>query len=159
MRKFEKISFKQFKKDVVDNKELYDNYLLPHRKTKSSGGYDILSLMNYELASGGSVVIPTGMKCLLPDDEILVIIIRSSLGFKHGIKLSNQVGVIDSDYYNNNDNEGHIFIKIENNSDNVFVLKNGDAVAQGIFLKYGTVDSEEEIKQTRKGGIGSTTGI
>lgn len=156
MRKFEKISLEQFKKDIGNNKDLYNNYKLPIRKTKSSGGYDLFSLLDYELKPKESIVIPTGVKCLMQADEILMIVIRSSLGFKHGIKLANQVGIIDADYYNNEDNEGHIFIKIENTSDKIFSVKIGDAIAQGLFIKYGVVANEEEIKEERKGGIGST---
>lgn len=156
MRKFEKISLEQFKKDIGNNKDLYNNYKLPIRKTKSSGGYDLFSLLDYELKPKESIVIPTGVKCLMQADEILMIVIRSSLGFKHGIKLANQVGIIDADYYNNEDNEGHIFIKIENTSDKIFSVKIGDAIAQGLFIKYGVVTNEEEIKEERKGGIGST---
>ncbi|MDD4187297.1 MAG: hypothetical protein PHX04_00770 [Bacilli bacterium] len=155
MRKFEKISLEQFMKDV-NNEELYNSYSIPVRKTKNSGGYDIFSLIDYDLKPKESIIIPTGIKCLLPGDEILMIIIRSSLGFKHGIRLVNQVGIIDADYYNNGDNEGHIFIKIENTSEKIFSFKIGDAIAQGLFIKYGTIDNEEEIIAERKGGIGST---
>ncbi|MDD2208164.1 MAG: deoxyuridine 5'-triphosphate nucleotidohydrolase [Bacilli bacterium] len=156
MRKFEKISLKQFKKDIGNNQDLYNNYKLPIRKTKSSGGYDLFSLLDYELKPKDSIIIPTGVKCSMQADEILMIVIRSSLGFKHGIKLANQVGIIDADYYNNEDNDGHIFIKIENTSDKMFSIKVGDAIAQGLFIKYGVVANEEEIKEERKGGIGST---
>ncbi len=156
MRKFEKISFNQFKKDVKDDKELYNIFSLPKRKTKYSGGYDIMALIEYELLPGESKVIPTGLKSIFPDDEFLMIVIRSSLGFKYGIKLANQVGIIDADYYNNEDNEGHILIKLENTGKDVFKINIGDRIAQGIFLKYNIIDDEEEIKNKRKGGIGSS---
>lgn len=159
MRKFEKISFEQFKIDINSSRELYESYTLPKRKTRNSGGYDLCSLINYILPPGKSVVIPTGVKYISPTDEVLFIILRSSLGFKFGLKLANQVGVIDSDYYNNSDNEGHIFIKLENTSEKDFDIKIGAAVAQGVFIKYGVVDEEEEIMEIRKGGLGSTTGI
>ncbi|MDD4705747.1 MAG: dUTP diphosphatase [Bacilli bacterium] len=158
MRKFEKISFKQFKKDIKDDKELYNSFSLPKRKTKYSGGYDIMSLIEYVLLPGESKVIPTGLKSEFSDDEFLMIVIRSSLGFKYGIKLANQVGIIDADYYNNEDNEGHILVKLENTGKEVFKINIGDRIAQGIFLKYNIVDDEEDIKNKRKGGIGSTTG-
>ena len=157
MRKFEKVSFKQFKKDIVDDRELYDNYSLPMRKTKYSGGYDINSLINHELLPGESIVVPTGVKSTFKDDEILMVVIRSSLGFKYGIKLANQVGIIDADYYNNEDNEGHILVKLENTGKQMFKINIGDRIAQGIFVKYGIVNDEEEIENTRKGGIGSTS--
>ena len=158
MRKFEKISFEQFKKDVADDLELYDSYLLPKRKTKKAGGYDIMSLINHELLPGESVIIPTGMKYISPDDEIFMIVIRSSLGFKYGIKMANQVGIIDADYYNNEGNEGHVLIKLENTGKEPLPIKIGDRIAQGIFIKYGVIDDEEEINEERKGGLGSTGG-
>ncbi len=158
MRKFEKISFEQFKKDVSDDIKLYQSYLLPRRKTKNSGGYDIFSLIDYQLESGKSVIIPTGIKYISPPDEVFMILIRSSLGFKYGIKLANQVGLIDADYYNNETNEGHILLKLENTSKETFIIKQGDAIAQGVFIKYNIVDNEEEINTERTGGIGSTTG-
>lgn len=158
MRCFGKISFKEFKKTISNDEKLYNNYELPKRKTKNSAGYDIVSLIKYDLNPGESVLIPTGIKCRFPFNEVLIIVIRSSLGFKNGIKLVNQVGVIDSDYYNNEDNEGHIFVKIENTGKEVFKLNIGDRIAQGIFLKYNVIDNEEEIDTKRKGGIGSTNG-
>ena len=157
MRKFEKISFKQFKNDIGDNEELYNNYSLPERKTKNAGGYDIASLMEFDLKPGDSIVVPTGVKYISEPDEILMIVIRSSLGFKQGIKLANQVGIVDADYYNNESNEGHIFLKLENTGKNTFSVKIGDRIAQGIFIKYLIAD-EEEILEERKGGIGSTDG-
>ncbi len=156
MRKFEKISFEQFKKDISDDLELYNNYSLPRRKTKKAGAYDLNSLINYELLPGETVLIPTGIKYISPDDEIFLIVIRSSLGFKYGIKMRNQVGIIDADYYNNPQNEGHVLLKIENSSNEIFKINIGDAIAQGIFMKYYTVDNEEEITEERQGGIGST---
>lgn len=158
MRKFEKINFEQFKKDIEDNLELYNSFELPKRKTKNSGGYDIFSLIDYELKPKESVIVKTGVKSIFPDDEILMLVIRSSLGFKYGIRLVNQVGIVDSDYYSNESNDGHILVKLENRSEETFNIKKGDAIAQGIFIKYGIVDDEEEINEERKGGIGSTTG-
>lgn len=158
MIKFEKISYKQFEKDVKGNKELYDKYLLPKRKTKNSAGYDFASLIDTILLPGESVVIPTGIKCELNYDEVLYIFNRSSLGFKHNLRLVNQVGVIDSDYYNNIDNEGHILIKLQNEGDHEYHIEIGSAIAQGVIMKYLTTDNEEEINEERKGGIGSTNG-
>lgn len=158
MRRFEKISFEEFKKSIKDDKELYNNYELPKRKTKSSAGYDFFSLIEKELMPNESVIIPTGVKFCSNQDEVLLLFIRSSLGFKHNIRLVNQVGVIDSDYYNNEQNEGHILIKIQNEGDHPYKIEIGSGIAQGVFTKFLTVDEEEEIKQTRKGGIGSTNG-
>ena len=143
-------------KTINDDKGLYENYELPQRKTKNSAGYDISSLIDYELAPGEKVLIPTGIKATFNPDEVLYLHIRSSLGFKHNIRLVNQVGIIDSDYYNNPDNEGHIMIKIQNEGEKPFNIVKGNAIAQGIFIKYLTIDNEEEILKERTGGIGST---
>lgn len=156
MRKFEKISFEQFKKDIVDDSALYNNYELPKRKTKFSAGYDFASLIEKDLAPGESVLIPTGVKCSLNENDVLLIVVRSSLGFKHNIRLVNQVGVIDADYYNNESNEGHILIKLKNEGDHNYKIEVGSAVAQGLIMEYNTVDDEEEITSDRTGGIGST---
>ena len=156
MRKFEKISFNQFKKDIKDDKELYDSYLLPTRSTKKSAGYDIRSLEQYTLNPGESKVFPTGLKVSMNDDEVFNLYIRSSLGYKYNVTLTNGVGVIDSDYYNNSDNEGHFKLKLTNHGNEPLEIKIGDRIAQGIFMKYLTVDDEEEIENERNGGIGST---
>ena len=156
MRKFERISFEQFKKDVCDSKELYDKIELPRRSTMNSAGYDIRSIEDVTLKSKSSCVIKTGIKACMNEDEVLYIYIRSSLGFKYDISLSNNVGVIDSDYYNNPGNEGHIQVKLINHGENDFEIHIGDRIAQGVFMKYLTVDDEEKIESKRKGGTGST---
>ena len=156
MRMFEKISFEQFKRDVSDDKELYDSIILPKRSTKNSAGYDIRSIESYTLKPGESKVFKTGIKVSMNHDEVFFIFDRSSFGFKYDIMLSNSVGVIDSDYYNNEDNEGHFSVKLLNLGTNDVQINIGDRIAQGIFVKYLTVDDEEEIQSKRKGGIGST---
>ena len=93
---------------------------------------------------------------MMNSDEVLFIIIRSSIGFKYNIRLVNQVGVIDSDYYNNIDNEGHIFIKLHNQGNKEYIVKKGEKICQGIFTKYLMVDNEEEITKERISGFGST---
>ena len=156
MRKFEKISFEQFKKDICDDEELYNSYELPRRKTKYSAGYDFNSLIEKNLLPGESVLIPTGIKCSLNENDVLLLVVRSSLGFKHNIRLVNQVGVIDADYYNNESNEGHILIKLKNEGDHEFKIEIGSSVAQGLIVNYSAVDNEEEVTTTRTGGTGST---
>ena len=156
MRKFERISFEQFKKDVCDDKELYEKIELPKRSTNHSAGYDIKSIVNETIKPGESKIIKTGLKVAMNPDEVFYIIDRSSLGFKYDITLSNSVGVIDSDYYNNEDNEGHFSVKLINHGDKEFKINIGDRIAQGIFMKYLIVDDEEKIDKKRKGGIGST---
>ena len=156
MRGFEKISFEQFKKDILDDNKVYEEYNLPKRSTKYSAGYDFSVITDYIIKPGEIVKIPTGIKSYMGESEVLFIIIRSSLGFKYNARLCNQVGVIDKDYYNNENNEGHIWIALKNEGDKDIVLNKGDHFAQGIFIKYLTVDDEEEIKSTRTGGFGST---
>ena len=89
-------------------------------------------------------------------DEVLYLYSRSSMGYKYDVTLSNSVGVIDSDFYNNEDNEGHFKVKLINHGTKDFEVKIGDRIAQGVFMKYLTVDDEEEIINERTGGIGST---
>ena len=156
MRFFEKISFEQFKKDISDNKELYKSFLLIKRSTKNSAGYDFKALTSFTLKKGERKKIPLGVKASLENDEVLMIVVRSSMGFKYNIRLCNQVGIIDSDYYNNSSNEGHIWICLENEGEEDYSINEGDNICQGIFVKYLTVDNEEDVITKRNGGFGST---
>ena len=153
MRKFERISKKQFKKDIPDGN--YDDIVLPYRKTMNSAGYDFISLCRMCIKPNESVRIPTGIKVILNEDEFLALFVRSSLGIKHDIRLSNQVGIVDADYYNNPDNEGHLWICVKNEGENEFVLEKGAAFAQGVFSKY-FVTEDDNATGVRTGGIGST---
>lgn len=155
-RYFEKISFEQFKKDCSDDIELYNSYLLPKRSTKYSAGYDFFSLYDFILKPGEIKKIPTGVKINMNKDEMLMLVIRSSMGFKYNIRMCNQIGIFESDYYNNPNNEGHAWLKLQNEGDKDYVVKKGDAICQGIFTKFLTVDNEEKIINERKGGLGST---
>lgn len=154
-RYFEKISINQFINDTQMNEEIYNQIVLPKRSTKKSAGYDFYSINDFMIPAGKSLKIPLGIKSCMNDDEVLLIVIRSSMGFKYDIRLSNQVGVIDSDYYNNKTNEGHIWIKLYNSSENDFYIKKGDKLVQGIFVKYLTTDIDESNNE-RVGGFGST---
>lgn len=156
MRKFEKISFDQFSKDIKNDNTLYEEYLLPVRKTKYSAGYDFFAIEDFTIKPGEIKKIATGYKVLLNEDEMLMVLVRSSMGFKYNIRLCNQVGIIESDYYNNISNEGHIFVALQNEGDQEFSVKKKEAYAQGIFTRFLTVDNEEKIENERKGGIGST---
>jgi dUTP pyrophosphatase len=156
MRKFEKISFDQFVKDVKDDRMLYDEYKLPVRKTKYSAGYDFLAIEDFSIKPGEIKKIPTGVKALYPTDETLMLFVRSSMGFKWNVRMCNQVGIIDSDFYNNSDNEGHMWFALQNEGDKEFKVKKGESFGQGLFMKYLTVDDEEEVQEERNGGIGST---
>ena len=155
-RYFEKISFEQFKKDISDDYSLYEKIELPKRSTKSSAGYDIKSIESGTIKPGEYKVFKTGIKVSMNEDEVLYIYSRSSLGYKYGVTLVNSVGVIDADYYNNDDNEGHFSISLLNQSNKEFVVNVGDRIAQGVFMKFLTVDNEEDINNIRSGGIGST---
>lgn len=156
MRKFEVISKKQFDIDFCNFDVNYDDLLLPKRNTKYAAGYDFYIPFDIEIKPGEIVKIPTGIKSSMEEDEFLGIYIRSSLGFKYNIRLCNQVGIIDYDYYNNIDNEGHIFVKLKNEGDVSLYLKKNDRFVQGIFQRYYTVENEGEISNNRVGGIGST---
>ena len=157
MRNFEKISFKQFKKDIIDSKETYNSYNIPVRHTNCSAGYDFESILSFELQPGEIKKIPTGIKVQMNQDEMLMIVVRSSSGFKYNVRMCNQVGIIESDYYNNSSNEGHMWIALQNEGTEVFKVEAGDRIAQGIFVKFLTVDEEEKIDNERNGGLGSTT--
>ena len=150
MRDFEKISFEQFRKDIKDDKELYESYKLPSRESTAAAGYDLFLIEDLTIAPNEIVKIPTGVKMRCEKDEVLLIIVKSSTGFKYNIRLVNQVGVIDADYYNNKDNEGHIFVKIQNEGDKTITFKAGEAVAQGVFIKYLLTQSDNEPNTERR---------
>ena len=153
-RYFEKISFEQFKKDIKDDIKLYEEYQLPVRKTKYSAGYDFIAIEDIEINPGEIKKIPTGYKANFGENEMLMLLVRSSMGFKYNIRLCNQVGIVESDYYNNPDNEGHIFIALQNEGDKVFRVNKGEAYSQGIFATFLTCG--DEVSEVRCGGIGST---
>ncbi len=150
MRTFEKISFEQFKKDIKDDKKLYDTFKLPHRETKYAAGYDFEALYDFTIKPGEIKKIPTGIKADMNDDEVLLLVDRSSQGFKYNVRMCNQVGVIDRDYYNNKDNEGHIWIKLQNEGDKDYIVKKGEGIIQGMFVKFLTIDNEKEKFDERK---------
>ena len=150
MRDFEKISFKQFAKDIKDDKKIYEKYKLPIRDSKATAGYNLFLINHIEIKPNEIIKIPTGLKAYFEEDEVLLIFVRSSMGFKYNIRLVNQVGIIDADYYNNKDNEGHIFIKIQNEGNETVKLKAGEAIAQGIFIKYLTTESDNSLGIERK---------
>ena len=120
----------------------YEYVNLPKRKTKQSAGYDIESAVNVVITPGETKLIPTGLKVYMDENEWLGIYIRSSLAIKYGLILANSVAVIDSDYYNNPDNEGHIMLPIRNVSGMPYTVKKGDRIAQGIFHRYYKVDND-----------------
>ena len=153
MRKFEKISLEQFTKDCP--KGDYDDILLPVRKTMKSAGYDFISFMDITIKPNDIVKIPTGIKISLEDGEFLGIFVRSSMGFKYNVRMCNQVGIIDGDYYNNPDNEGHIYFQLINLSPIPIQLKKGDCIGQGIIKPYLKTEADNTTA-SREGGFGST---
>lgn len=161
---FEKVSFEQFRKDWIDTfgekknvdiKEIYDNIKLPKRATKGSAGHDISIPFTTSIDPGYTLKIPTGIRCKMDNNYVMLVFPRSSLGIKKGMVILNTIPVIDGDYYEA-DNEGHIFICIKNTSNNTMLLNAGDNIVQAIFIEYGVADTNC-IKTKRTGGIGSTS--
>ena len=155
-RYFEKISFDQFKKDVCDDKKLYESYNIPKRSTKESAGYDFESVIDFTLKPGESKKIPLGIKIHMNSGDVMLLLVRSSQGFKYNVRMCNQVGVFEADYCDNPDNEGHAWIRLQNHGDVDYIVNRGDKICQAVFTKFLIVDNEEEVDTVRVGGIGST---
>lgn len=163
--KFYKVSYEQFEGAMLDDfsftkeeiKTIYENLKLPKRATKGSAGYDFYTPVDIELKPGETIKIPTGIRCEMNLRWVLMIYPRSGLGFKFRLQLNNTVGVIDSDYFYS-DNEGHIFIKMTNDSNEgkVVNVKAGQGIAQGVFMQYG-ITEDDDAEEVRNGGFGSTT--
>ena len=134
------------------------DFQMPERKTQKSAGYDFCLPEDVVLEPGKLQLVPTGIKAYMQDDEYLGMHIRSSMAVKKRIMLVNNVGIIDADYYNNEDNEGHIMLALLNMGSEPVALPKGERVAQGIFYNYlvadGDVDAEKAV---RGGGFGSTS--
>ena len=128
MRKLEKISFEQFKKDIKNDKKLYEEYNIPKRATKTSAGYDFEVLKDYIIKPGEMVKIPTGIKVCMEPTDAFFLFVRSSMGFKYNVRLTNQVGIIDADYYENPNNDGHMWISLQNHGNENYVVKKGDKI-------------------------------
>lgn len=131
-------------------------YFLPVRGTKKSAGYDISSPVDVVIEPHSSVLIWTNVKAYMQDDEVLEIYVRSSTAIKRDLILKNTVGIIDSDYYSNESNDGNIGICLYNMSYAPRRIKKGERIAQGIFKKYLVADDDVCLKDERTGGIGST---
>ncbi len=163
---FEKVSFEQFKEGYLDCfgasgddeiKKIYDEIRLPRRATKGSAGYDFFTPVALRIYPGETIKIPTGIRVKMEEDWVLKCYPRSGLGFKYRLQLNNTVGIIDSDYYDS-DNEGHIFTKMTNESreDKTVELEQGTAFMQGIFVEYG-ITTDDQVSAERNGGFGSTS--
>lgn len=156
---------------------------IPKRATELSAGYDIEaaeditlpSIWKVLLANNGlqaaadsqqlpkdnqaflaSTLVPTGLKAYMPDDEYLMLANRSSNPMKRQLALPNGFGVIDADYYNNENNEGEIFVQLINYGLEDFTIKKGDRIAQGIFTPYCKIDETDATFEKRSGGFGSS---
>lgn len=152
--RFAHVSAAQYEADKLPDAMPVDQIPLPVRATKGSAGYDFVSTADVTAAPGKSVLIPTGIRCEMDAGWVLMLFPRSSLGFKHNVRLSNTVGVIDSDYYHAA-NEGHIMVKLYNAGDHEVSLKCGERFCQGVFLPYGLAEEDEQLTD-RIGGMGST---
>ncbi len=129
---------------------------LPKRGTKFSAGYDIESIESLTIKPGEVSIVKTGLKSFMGDDEVLKLFVRSSIGIKKNLMLANTVGIIDKDYFENENNDGHIQVALYNFGSKEVSIDKGERIAQGIFEKYLTITNEEDITQVRAGGIGST---
>lgn len=191
---FYKVSLEQFEKDLEnakkknanypfifyhDTKTMWENIKLPKRSTAKSAGYDFFSPFVFSLRPGETVLIPTGIGVHLDDDKHLAIVPRSGLGFKYRTQLDNTFGVIDADY-ELSDNEGHIMIKLTNdsklkkmklidrikrklnllyedpNNEKTAKVMIGNGIAQGIIYQYFKTN-DDDATAIRNGGFGSTT--
>lgn len=150
------------KVEVKDmNDKLIDRYFiaetqLPVRADPHSAGYDFESPIDIMLLPAQKIIIWTDVKAYMQDDEVLMLYPRSSMGIKKGLMLSNTVGVIDSSYYSNKDNDGNIGLPLLNTSGKAIEIKRGDRIAQGVFVKYLVADDDKVLNKERVGGMGSS---
>lgn len=141
---------------IEDCIKKYEALKKPVRATSDSAGYDFFSPDNFILDTGQTVIIPTGIKAKFPNDEVLLLINRSSNPVKKSLLMTNGVGVIDSDYYNNPDNEGEIGFMFTNIGPETVIINTGDKLGQGIFVSYHKVNKDIPESDKRNGGFGST---
>lgn len=145
MRKFE----------IVSKRTSDCEIKMPKRATKNSAGYDFYSTVDCVIAPNECKLIFSDIKATFEPDEVLILCSTSGMG-KRGIVLANGIGVIDADYYNNENNEGNLGFMLRNLGTEPYKVNVGDKIGQGIFTKFYTVDNEEEITTSRTGGFGST---
>ena len=162
---FQKVSFAQFWKDSElhlphisksQAEEMYENICLPERKTSGSAGYDFHAPFAFSLSPRQGIVIPTGVRVQIEEGWFLGILPRSGQSFRYRIQLDNTMGVIDADYFYA-ENEGHIIIKLSNDSmeEKTMDLEQKIAFAQGIFFHHG-ITMDDNVSAKRMGGFGST---
>lgn len=164
--KFHKVSQKRFAEDWKDTfgetspediQKIYEAIKLPRRATAGSAGYDFFSPIDFTLEPGQTIKLPTGIRVEMEQGWVLKCYPRSGLGFKYRLQFNNTVGIIDSDYFYS-DNEGHIFAKLTNdtNESKTVTVPSGTGFAQGIFVEYG-ITLDDDVTDIRNGGFGSTT--
>ncbi|MDF2803601.1 MAG: deoxyuridine 5-triphosphate nucleotidohydrolase [Anaerocolumna sp.] len=164
--KFHKVSLEQFRKDWEDTfpntlvqtiEDIYNRINLPKRATTGSAGYDFYSPLDITLKPSDTLKIPTGIRVEIEDGWVLKCYPRSGLGFKFRLQMNNTVGIIDSDYFHSS-NEGHIFAKVTNdtNEGKTLDIPGGTGFMQGIFVEYG-ITFDDDVNDIRDGGFGSTT--
>ena len=132
------------------------DYILPTRGTSRSAGYDLASPIDVIIEPHSSVLVWTNIKVYMAEDELLQLHVRSSIGIKRNLMLKNTTGIVDSDYYSNESNDGNIGLALYNTGDEAVVIQKGERLVQGIFMKYLTVDNDTFLKDERTGGIGSS---
>lgn len=164
--RFEKVSYEAFKHDMLkygwgekNIQEAYDNIKIPERKTMYSAGYDFATPCSFEIEPQQNIVIPTGVKCYFPERKAekyhLEMFVRSSVGIKKGVVLSNGTAIIDGDFYNSGEGEGGMLIALHNSSDMKRSFNTGDRVVQGVFVRHSVVEGDVTTG-IRRGGVGST---
>ena len=143
---------------VIDNKRAHNDVeiQLPVRGDSRSAGYDLRTPVKVVLAPGERKLVFTDVKAYMQEDEVLELYVRSSIGVKKGIVLSNGTGIIDSSYYSNESNDGNLGLALWNTTDKEVILEAQERICQGVFKKYLTVDDDICLKETRTGGFGST---
>lgn len=155
VRYFEKVSREEYEKHNLDVP--YEELKLPFRSTTGSAGYDFVSTKNILLKPGEDVIIPLGWKCKMLKDEMLLMMPKSGLGFKHYTRLANTIGLGDSDFFNAENGEGHYMMKLRNEGDKPLEIKAGQKIGQAVLTKYLIVDGDSRlVGEKRIGGYGST---
>ena len=165
--RFHKVSEERFVNDWTDTFEdssreealkVYEGIRLPRRATAGSAGYDFFAPVEITLEPGETIKVPTGIRVEMEQEWVLKCYPRSGLGFKYRLQMNNTVGIIDSDYFYS-DNEGHIFVKMTNdtNEGKTVVIPADTGFMQGIFVEYG-ITWDDDATEIRNGGLGSTTG-
>lgn len=152
---FEKNSVKCGMKTPCLIAEAYERVKIPERKTKGSAAYDFATPYGFQLFPGERVTIPTGIKAIMENGEVLIMAVRSSVGIHDGVLFSNGIGVIDSDYADNEQTGGDIHLALWNTSSKAVAYDAGERLAQGFFVKFDTTE-DDNARGERTGGFGST---